>query len=277
MNIHKKLFTNELKNKHMSKNTIISYEKDLGDFFVYLNEIDINNFKYITYQHILDFKERLQYEGKRISTINRKITTLKIFFRFLMKNKVIEEDPTKKLFRAKIHRENPDYISREELNQIIDYINLDSFIGQRDRIILNLLYGTGIKVSELINIQLNDFSYDSSNLNIGKRKILLTKNINKLLNNYIINIRPFFNVTNNNSLFLNYKGYKISRQSVWKNLKKYANKANINRKISPHILRNSFAINRLSNGIDKSKVKSEMGYQNIVSAQYYVHCINEEV
>ena len=277
MNVHKKLFTIELENKKLSKNTIISYEKDLTDFFVYLNEIKIDDFKYVNHQHILDFNEHLKCNGKRISTINRKITSIKIFFKFLLKNNVIEDDPTNKIFRYKIHREIPEYISREELNQIIDFINLDSFIGQRDRIIINILYETGIKISELINIQLSDYSYNSSNLFVGKRKILLTKTINKLLNNYFINIRPFFNVGIKNSLFLNYKGYKISRQGVWKNIKKYATKANANLKISPHILRNSYAINRLSNGIDIFEVKNEMGYRNITSTKYYNHCINEEV
>lgn len=270
MNRHKELFLTELRNKNLSKNTIMSYEHDLVDFNVYMKELSVEALVEIDNNHMDLFINKLKVSGKSQATIYRKITTIKRYYKFLMNNNVVENDPTSELRRPKIQREVPEYVSHEELNRLTDHIDLNTVIGQRDRMILELLYGTGIKVSELINLELDDYIFKKSKLLIGKREVKLNQTLNKLLHNYVNNIRKYFDKHNQVHVFLNYKGDQISRQGIWKNLKKYANEASLKDKVTLHTLRNSYAINRLNRGTDILDVKNEMGYQNVTSTHFFL-------
>ncbi len=276
MNRHKELFITELKDKKLSNNTIVSYEHDLVDFNVFMKGLSVSDLQDIDCDHIELFINKLKINGKSQATIYRKITTIKRYYKFLVMNEVVENDPTIELRRPKIQREVPEYVSHEELNRLIDHIDLNTIIGQRDRMILELLYGTGIKVTELINLRMDDYIFKKSKLTIGNREVKLNQTLNKLLHSYINNIRKFFNKRNQIHIFLNYKGDQISRQGIWKNLKNYARETSLNDKVTLHTLRNSYAINRLNRGTDILDVKNEMGYQNVTSTHFFLQHQFEE-
>jgi integrase/recombinase XerD len=277
MKNHHEMFFSELAEKNFSLNTIQSYRHDLSDFFVFLKECNINSIDEIKKSHVRSYSERMKSCGLSDASIYRKSTTIIGFFRFL-KNKFPEiNDPTKEIERPKIHRENPDYISEENLRRLIDHIDLKTFIGQRDRMILEVLYGTGIKVSELINLEIIDIDLEGSNLFVKGRYIPLGNTLIALINNYLEHIRPSFDKDVSSRLFLNYKGYQISRQGIWKNIKKYSSIAGLKPSITPHMLRSSYAINRINSGIQLTVIQKEMGYRKLDSTRFFTHSTYEEV
>ncbi len=276
MKNHHEMFFSELAEKNFSLNTIQSYRHDLSDFIVFLKECGIDSIEEIHNSHIHSYSKKMRTCGLSDASIYRKSTTIISFFRFLKTKYPEITDPTKEIERPKIHRENPDYLNEENLRRLIDHIDLKAFIGQRDRMIFEVLYGTGIKVSELINLEVNDLDLDHSLLNVKGREIPLGKTLITLIINYLEHIRPSFNKDGNTRLFLNYKGYQISRQGIWKNIKKYSYMAGLKPSITPHMLRSSYAINRINNGAQLTVIQKEMGYRKLDSSRFFIQSSFEE-
>ncbi|MEA3423113.1 MAG: tyrosine-type recombinase/integrase [Bacillota bacterium] len=278
MKVRVENFVEYLHSNKLSHNTIISYERDIREFSKFLRSKDIDDYREIEQVHISDFIEQMTFKGERDSTIYRKSTTIKKFFSFLLKNNLITYNPTLEIKRPKVKRELPDCISREEFDLIISEIDKKSFVGKRDYLIFESLFGTGIKVSELINVNVDDIDLTTSELvvdNNSVRNIPLKKELLEIISDYFINIRSSFIKYPTDALFLNYKGDRISRQGIWKIIKKYSNRSQIDREINPHTLRNSYAIYLFKSGKKPEQVRKIMGYNHIISSRYFSCCTNK--
>ncbi|MBN2260877.1 MAG: tyrosine-type recombinase/integrase [Clostridiales bacterium] len=272
-------FIDFLHSNELSNNTIISYERDIMDFYEYLKNKEILDYDSVADIHIKEFMKKLTDRGISNSTVYRKSTTIKKFFSFLISKNMIENDPTLKFKRPRVIRETPDCLTREELDEIIKMLPIDSNIGKRDFVILELLFGTGIKVSELINLQVTDIDFNAKHLRVFQnsgRNIPLNENLLLILENYLSTVRDEFNKDSSEALFLNYKGYSISRQGIWKIIKKYSQGSIVDKEINPHTLRNSYAVHLIKIGKKPEHISKIMGYNHTLSPQFFAHCIGEE-
>ncbi|WP_312812218.1 tyrosine-type recombinase/integrase [Sedimentibacter sp.] len=265
-----------LNSKKLSVNTVSSYIYDINSFGNYIGQdynINITNTKKA---HILTYLVNLQKSGKSSSTIARTISSLKNFFEFLKRDKLITDNPAISIHSPKQIKKTPSVLTEQEVNLLLELPDIDSFKGARDSAILELLYSSGIKVTELINIKINDINLNANIISIGgdKKRILpLSKYSRNAVNNYVDNFRHKRCSDENEFLFVNITGEPISRQGIWKILKYYEKKLNINKELSPQILRNSFAVHLLSHGADLGTIQELMGLSSIAAAQNYLNSV----
>lgn len=265
-----------LNSKNLSANTVSSYIYDINSFDNYINEdynINIINTKKA---HILTYLVNLQKSGKSSSTIARTISSLKNFFEFLKRDKLIADNPAISIHSPKQIKKIPAVLTEPEVNSLLELPDVDSFKGARDSAILELLYSSGIKVTELINIKINDINLNANIINIvgDKKRILpLSQYSRNAINNYVDKFRHKKCSDENEFLFVNITGEPISRQGIWKMLKYYEKKLNLNKELSPQILRNSFAVHLLSHGADLGTIQELMGLNSIAAAQNYLNSV----
>lgn len=261
--------------KSYSENTIRSYLYNLSVFNRYLekNNIYILDVEYID---ISNFLKNLKIdENYSIKSINSYISSLKAFYTFLLKEHYINNNPTSLLKSPKIKERFPVYLTKEELDLIISSINTKTHIGQRDFLLYKLLYDTGVRVSELINIKINDIDIENRIIKIlGKgnkeRIVLFTESTKKYLLEYINNYVNKIN-TNIHYLFTKSNGKPINRVEVYNIIRKYAEKVNINKKITPHVIRHTFATHMIQNDADVLTVKTILGHSKLSTTQLYTH------
>lgn len=265
-----------LNSKKLRVNTVSSYIYDINSFGNYIGQdynINITNTKKA---HILTYLVNLQKSGKSSSTIARTISSLKNFFEFLKRDKLITDNPAISIHSPKQIKKTPSVLTEQEVNLLLELPDIDSFKGARDSAILELLYSSGIKVTELINIKINDINLNANIISIegDKKRILpLSKYSRNAVNNYVDNFRHKRCSDENEFLFVNITGEPISRQGIWKILKYYEKKLNINKELSPQILRNSFAVHLLSHGADLGTIQELMGLSSIAAAQNYLNSV----
>ncbi|MDF2616186.1 MAG: site-specific tyrosine recombinase XerD [Sedimentibacter sp.] len=262
-----------LNSKRLSPNTVSSYIYDINSFKDYLNDnysLDITKTRKA---QILTYLVNLQKQGKSSSTISRTISALKNFFEFLKKEKLIEDNPATSIHSPKQIKKIPSVLCEDEVNQLMKIADTTIFKGSRDSAILELLYSSGIKVTELINIKINHINLNASIINIegSKERIVpLSQYAKNAIINYMNNFRNIRCKENVDFLFVNLDGEPISRQGIWKILKFYEKKANLTKELSPQILRNSFAVHLLSHGADLGTVQELMGLSSFAAAQNYL-------
>jgi len=265
-----------LDSKHLSTNTVSSYVYDINSFKDYLHndyELDIIKTKKA---QILTYLVNLQKQGKSSSTISRTISALKNYFEFLKKEKAIEDNPAMSIHSPKQIKKTPAILSEDEINQLMKLADVTTFKGSRDSAILELLYSSGIKVTELINIKVNNINLNAGIINIegSKARIVpLSKYSENAISNYLNNFRNKRCKEDIEFLFVNISAEPISRQGIWKMLKFYEKKANFNKELSPQILRNSFAVHLLSHGADLGTVQELMGLSSFAAAQNYLSSV----
>lgn len=259
-----------------SKNTISSYETDLKLFNDYINT-DIDK---VTSNDIRNF---IKYNSdKKDKTVTRYITTLRMFYDFLEKKNIIKNSPMKEIEMPKLGKYLPEVLSFDEVNALLDIIPETNF-DYRNKCILELLYSTGIRISELTNLVLSDVSLDEDLIKVmGKgakeRVVPLNESADYYLAIYINEIRPkMLKKTNTDSLFLNNHGKGLTRQAVFKIIKKRALDANINKNISPHTLRHSFATHMMIMGADIRFIQELLGHSDISTTQIYTHIANQTI
>lgn len=259
-----------------SKNTISSYETDLKLFNDYINT-DIDK---VTSNDIRNF---IKYNSdKKDKTVTRYITTLRMFYDFLEKKNIIKNSPMKEIEMPKLGKYLPEVLSFDEVNALLDIIPETNF-DYRNKCILELLYSTGIRISELTNLVLSDVSLDEDLIKVmGKgakeRVVPLNESADYYLTIYINEIRPkMLKKTNTDSLFLNNHGKGLTRQAVFKIIKKRALDANINKNISPHTLRHSFATHMMIMGADIRFIQELLGHSDISTTQIYTHIANQTI
>lgn len=261
--------------KSFSKNTIDTYLSNLSKFINYCLEVEIDIFN-IEYLEILNYlsylKKNNNYSAKTINTV---ISSLKNYYNFLKLEGYIEYNPTLLIKSPKIEKKLPIFLTEDEIDKIFYSINTSNNIGKRNYLLLKLLYDTGVRVSELINIKINNIDFVNRSIKIfGKgdkeRLVYFTEDSLILIDDYIKNI---YNNTENkkNYLFFNKKGNPITRNEVYNIVVSCCLNAGISKKVSPHIIRHSFATHMIINDADIMSVKTILGHSNISTTQIYTH------
>ena len=260
--------------KGLSKNTIQAYRADLKEFLGFLLQRGINSWDSINYPLLVSYIEHLRKKEFSSYSIARKLSTIRSFFKFLSSQKYIKEDPTMILESFRRDRNLPFVLSVSQINSILENIDTSKQVNLRDRAILELLYASGIRVSEITDLKIENIDVEVGYIRVfGKgskeRVIPIGKHAKKWLNKYLENVRPKLNKSSDsNYTFLNRRGKKLSRQSIWKLIKKYGRK-NAIPNISPHTFRHSFATHLLEGGADLRSVQEMLGHVDISTTQIY--------
>lgn len=260
--------------KHYSINTVTAYTIDLRQFDEYIQEVfDISEAKDVNADMIRDWIVYLK--GNKITnrSINRKIASLRAYFHFLVKREEVEKNPLIKILPVKSSKRNPVFIMEEDMEHIINMNYEDSFEGRRDKLIIEILYLTGIRKAELLNLEEKDFDYSKCEVRVfGKRRkeriIPLHKDLIYLIKEYC-NERNSLGVSNS-KLFINKKLSPLSRFQLDAIVKKDLSSAQVERK-SPHVLRHTFATHLLNEGADIMNVKELLGHASLEATQIYTH------
>ena len=263
--------------KKYSDNTISSYARDLNTANKYIKK----EFNQLTKKDIQDYIQLLS-KKKSASSVSRNISTLKSFYKFLELNKYIKINPLSTIINPKTKQKLPKVLSEAEVNTLLD-INLKNDFDYRNKAMLELMYSSGLRVSELINLMVNDIDLNNSLVRIfGKgskeRIIPLNDYATEALRNYILYYRKnFFKNGENNYLFLNNHGKKMTRQGFFKILQKIEKEKNIKSELSPHTLRHSFASHLLKHGADLRSIQELLGHSDISTTQIYTHITSERL
>lgn len=268
--------------KGLSKNTIIAYLNDLNRFSDYLKDIhQINKIENISKEHIRLYLKELP-KSNSASSITRKLVSLRMFFTFLMKEKLIDVNIMSNFDLPKVDKKLPTVLSIQEMQEILDSIVIDDHLNSRNRCMLELMYATGLRVSELINLNV-----DSVNIYMGyikvigkgdKERIVPIGDIaKKILDEYLNHYREKFIKKESSLLFFNNHGNKLSREEFYIILKQIIKQTSINKKISPHTIRHSFATHLLENGADLRSIQELLGHSDISTTTIYTHISNQKI
>jgi integrase/recombinase XerD len=267
--------------KQASQNTLSSYLRDVGQFLRYLEEIDAAP-EEADAGTIEAYTRHLSGRGKSAATVTRSVASLKSFYAYLMQEQKVETNPARMVTTERVERKLPQILTRREVELFLDQPQCTDLKGYRDRAMLELLYATGIRVSELIGLDLDDLNLAAAFVRCdGKKKertIPLYPAAVKALSAYVTNIRPqMIEHTEEKALFVNVSGERMSRQGFWKIVKHYQEKAGIQKEITPHTLRHSFAAHLLENGADLRSIQEMLGHADISSTQIYTQLVNQKL
>jgi integrase/recombinase XerD len=263
--------------KGLSKNTLESYGRDVLKLAIFLEEKNITGIDQTGYKHILDFLTHLKERGLKPRSISRALISIRQFFKFLLAEKFIESDPTFLIRTPKTKRVLPDVLSLEDVEKLLSSPNESSPEGIRDKSMLEALYATGIRVSELVELKLNDVNFEAGYIvAYGKgskeRIVPIGEKANNKLREYLDISRPkLLKSRTSDNLFVTRLGKKMTRQGFWKLIKIYSRKSGITKKISPHTFRHSFATHLLERGADLRAIQIMLGHSDISSTQIYTH------
>ena len=264
--------------KGLDKNTVVSYERDLKSYTKYLQKVEgITSFHDVTRMHIVNFLHHLKENNKSSKTMARHIASVRSFHQFLLRERVVEHDPSVHIETPQAERKLPKVLSIDEVEALLQIPKATSAFGIRDKAMLELLYATGLRVSELIELNITDVHLTMGFVRcIGKgnkeRIIPLGSLAAEAIQHYIEKGRPeLLGKKTAEALFLNHHGNRLSRQGFWKILKRLAKEANIQKELTPHTLRHSFATHLLENGADLRAVQEMLGHADISTTQIYTH------
>ena len=266
-------FLNYLKfEKRYSDHTLVAYKTDLNQFISFiLLEFEIENFKEVSHSIIRSWISSLLDSGISSRSVNRKITTLKSLFKFLLLEDIITENPTQKIVSPKNSKKLPVFLDESKMVDLFEEMNFPgTFEGERDKLILDVFYMTGIRLIELINLNLSDIDFQKSILKvIGKRNKERIIPLPPILLDSLKNYSQNNNI--NNILFVNHKGDKLTPKKVYVIVNKYLSMVSSLEKKSPHVLRHTFATHMLNNGADINSIKEILGHANLSATQIYTH------
>ncbi|MBQ6184144.1 MAG: tyrosine recombinase [Clostridia bacterium] len=263
-------------------NTLSAYRRDLSKFVDFAVSDGIDDITEVDPQFIASFKEHLSDSGLSVSSSSRTLSALRSFFAVLVENNVLDSNPAKAVHNDKSKSRETSILSQKEIDLLLNQPDKHEPKGVRDRAMLELLYATGIKVSELIDLDVDDVNFQISFINVGsagkQRYIPLYKLALKSLQNYVNNERKMLvSSPVQKALFVNCNGERMTRQGVWKILKYYAAAAGIKSDITPHTIRHSFAAHLLQNGADIRDIQEILGHSDIASTQRYAQFLKEKV
>ena len=274
------LFFGFLENeKKVSSNTLQSYKRDLKQFEKYIEE---NNEDYskITDEGIKDYISHMQEIGKKPSTISRGLASIRSFYQYEAKNKNIENDPTEGIQSPKIEKRVPSILTSNEVALLLEQPKNVDLKGIRDKAMLEFAYATGMRVTEIISLNVEDINLETGYVtckNGKKERTVPIGNMSlKALKEYISNARKtMIKDENEKALFVNVNGQRLTRQGFWKIIKYYKEQAHIEKEITPHVLRHSFATHLLQNGADLKSIQTMLGHSDILSTQIYMQFQDE--
>lgn len=260
--------------KRASKNTIASYRRDLMKLNNFLTDSGCVSIKEVTGTNLNSYILMIEKQGLSTATVSRNIASIKAFFLYMLKQGEIAEDPSESLKPPKIEKKVPVILSIEEVNLLLEQPSGASPKEIRDKAMLEVLYATGIRVSELINLKVTDVNLAMNFLqchdNNKERVIPFTNETREALDNYLHNARPTMCREEQEYLFTNCQGSPMTRQGFWKIIKYYSAKAGIKKDITPHTIRHSFAMHLVSNGADLKSVQEMLGHSDISTTQIYL-------
>lgn len=268
--------------KKASGNTLSSYMRDIRQLGEYLEENSGHDIADATDDDLEGYIEYLREEGKSVSTVSRCIASIKCLYTTLCIKRLLTKNPSLRLTPEKAERHTPDILSKEEVITLLSAPECIDLKGYRDKAMLEVLYATGLRVSELIDLNIGDADVASGTLRChsrGKERILpMYQTAVDCLKEYIELIRPqMIAFPGEEALFVNVSGERMSRQGFWKLLKHYAAKANIEKDITPHMLRHSFAVHLLENGADIRSIGQIMGHSDLSSMHVYDSLVSDSV
>ena len=268
--------------RNLSDNTINSYFIDIKKYLKYIKNKNIDLFD-STENDIISYIIELEKLDLSTATVSRSISSIKSFYEYLFLNRYIKINVSKNIKKPKIEKKEINILTKEEIESLLNFQNLDNTKDIRDKAIFEVLYGTGMKVTELIELDLDDvnieFDYICCKSGKNPRVIPLSQITSKYLNKYLNESRNEILKFNHEekALFISSNGTRFTRQGLWKLIKKHAKRANINKSINPTILRNSFAIHLINEGANIAVVSKILGNSNLSSLQYYLNCIDKNV
>ena len=264
--------------KRYSPYTVVSYRNDLDQFYSFLlEEYSINNYKEIEFTHIRSWLASLMENGISARAVNRKISTLKSYFKFLIKEGEITVNPMVKIIAPKVSKRLPSYVATEQMEVLLNKIEFgNNFEGIRNRVIVEMFYMTGMRLSELVNLTVLDIDLVKKTIKVlGKRN---KERIIPLGNSLVIQIELYLQqrdeikeTAKNNYLFITVKGNKVYQKLVYRMINHYLSMVTTMEKRSPHILRHTFATHMLNNGADLNAIKELLGHSNLSATQIYTH------
>ena len=271
------------KEKKMAPNSCEAYGRDVAEFIAFANGRRIMRAEEVTNTDVVAYLHYLKQAGRSAATVNRKVASIRGFFRYLIQKGVMDTDPTESIKSPKIERKKVEYLSMKEIDQLLSCPD-ESNKGVRDRAILEVLYATGIRVSELIALDMEDINLrmgfvtcDSSS---SKARIVpLGRPARAALENYVYDIRDKMvaDGRKEKALFVNHSGHRITRQGLWKILRDYGRQAGLEHRLTPHTLRNSFAVHMLQNGADLKSLQELMGHDDITATQVYLSATKSRI
>jgi integrase/recombinase XerD len=277
-----KLFLEFLENdKKLSLNTLQSYKRDIVQYQEYVEKNGLNYLK-IDEADINDYLKYLKNEDKKSSTISRNLATIRSFYQYLIRVKKIKKDPTTSVQAPKVEKKAPSILTSKEVELLLEQPKTVDLKGIRDKAMLEFAYATGMRVTEIISLNVSDVNlsdgYVQCNSGKKKRTIPLGSLSLAALKEYCEKARPILiKDEKTEALFVNINGKRLTRQGFWKIVKYYKDQAHISKDITPHVLRHSFATHLLQNGADLKAIQSMLGHSDISSTQVYMQFQNESL
>ena len=276
------LFFGFLENeKKVSTNTLQSYKRDLKQFGKYLQDNE-ENYTELTDEGIKTYIKYMQEIGKKPSTISRGLASIRSFYQYETKNKTVKSDPTDGIQSPKIEKRVPSILTSNEVALLLDQPKNVNLKGTRDKAMLEFAYATGMRVTEIISLNVEDINLETGYAtcrNGKKERTVPIGNMSlKALKDYMVNARnTMIKDENEKALFVNVNGERLTRQGFWKIIKYYKEQAHIEKDITPHVLRHSFATHLLQNGADLKSIQTMLGHSDILSTQVYMQFQDESL
>ena len=268
--------------KHSPSNTVQAYRRDLEKFFGYAATRDIRSFSQLNEEDVEEYKLYLNALGLSSSSVSRSLSSLRGLFQYLLSVGLADTNPAKNVHNDKVVRKELNVLTSKEVEALLSQPDVNDIKGIRDKAMLELLYATGIKVSELIGLDLKDLNLSVSCIRCGEgeneRLIPLYPVAMKAVTTYLEKSRMILVAsTDENALFVNIFGERLSRQGFWKILKSYVASAKITKDITPHTLRHSFATHLLENGADIHDIQEILGHRDLSSTQRYAQYLKDKM
>ncbi|RKD27860.1 integrase/recombinase XerD [Caminicella sporogenes DSM 14501] len=268
--------------KGLSDNTLESYKRDLKQFADYLKEKGKATYQEANKTTIITYLLYLQKRGRAASTISRNLASIRSLYQYMLNKNIIKNDPTFNLESPKAEKKLPCVLSLSEVERLLEQPDENTSIGARDKSMIELLYATGIRVSELVSLNIDDISLELGFIRCqGKgereRVIPIGSLAKRALETYVNKYRSKLAKKDEKALFVNYYGKRLTRQGFWKIMKRYTKKANINKKITPQTLRHSFATHLIQNGADLKSVQEMLGHSDISTTQIYMQLTKNRI
>ncbi len=268
--------------KHASTNTISSYMRDIRQFAVWLSDIEEIDVLEATQLNIGDYLRHLESDGRSAATVSRSLASLKNFYAYAVTSGFLEKTPISDIRVNRGEKKLPQILTGREIELLLSQPVCVDAKGYRDKAMLEVMYATGIRVSELIELDVDDVNLELGIIKCNgakkSRAIPLYPAALRALTVYLQDVRDSMTAsTDESALFVNVSGVRMSRQGFWKILKHYQETAHIDKEITPHTLRHSFAVHLLENGADLGSLQELMGHSDISSTQMYTHMINQKL
>lgn len=269
-----KLFLEFLQyDKKLSENTLQSYNRDISQFKDYVKANELNYSK-ITEEDVKNYLKYLKKIGKKPSTMSRSLATIRSFYQYLVRVKKVKKDPTENIKSPKIEKKVPSVLTTDEVDLLLDQPKDVDLKGTRDKAMLELAYATGMKVTEIIDLNVEDVDFENGTVTCSEakrsREIPISLVAQKALKEYIDSARPILiNNDKEKALFVNMNGKRLTRQGFWKIVKYYQEKAHIEKDITPHVLRHSFAMHLIQSGANLKSIQVVLGHADVSSTQIY--------